>query len=105
MITSQKLGGIGQLTKYEFQYVPRLGMMTELGVPEQPEAVYAATPRNNNRSFWAVLVVGAAVGSVAVFKYLGFGMETDVLNWLRSAPHHVLSMAMTQAPLLQSSGS
>lgn len=106
MITSQKLGGIGQLTKYEFQYIPQLGMMTELGSPEEPESVYASSkPRKSNRSlFWAVLVVGAAVGSAAVVKYmdLGVGLDAGVLSWLRSVPRYVLVTAMTQAQVLQS---
>lgn len=105
MITSQKLGGIGQLTKYEFQYIPQLGMMTELGSPEEPESVYASSkPPKSNRSFWAVLVVGAAVGSAAVVKYmdLGVGLEAGVVSWLRSVPRYVLATAMTQAQVLQS---
>jgi hypothetical protein len=106
MITSQKLGGIGQLTKYEFQYIPQLGMMTEAGAPEEPESAYASSrpPRQSHRGVWAVLVVGAAVGAVAVSKYLDLGadLETGVLNWLRSVPRYVLA---TQAHVLQSLGS
>lgn len=31
MVTNRKLGGIGGSTKFEFQYVPEIGRMTEMG--------------------------------------------------------------------------
>ena len=86
MITSHKVGGIGQPTKFEFQYLPRLGMLTELGNAEDPAADTELTTQDVKRPTWAVLLVGAVVGSVAVASFLGVG----VAGWLRRVPLHLL---------------
>lgn len=105
MITSQKVGGIGELTKFEFQYLPRIGMMTELGDYEKDSAPNAQTPpRNGQRPFWAVLLIGV-VGAVAVGKYLGVGMDYGSLSSLRSVPRRALSMAMTHFEMVSGFGS
>lgn len=105
MITSQKVGGIGELTKFEFQYLPRIGMMTELGDYETNSAPNAQTPpRNGQRPLWAVLLVGL-VGAVAVGKYFAVGVDAGALSWLRSVPHQVLSTAMTQLEMVSGFGS
>ncbi|CAM1509938.1 Fc.00g002730.m01.CDS01 [Cosmosporella sp. VM-42] len=98
MITSQKVGGIGQPTKFEFQYIPRLGMMTELGIAGESAPETKLTTRDVNRPTWAMLMVGIIVGSVAVASFLG------VAGWLRMVPHHLLSTTMTHMQMLRSVG-
>ncbi|KAM5342964.1 hypothetical protein ACJ41O_013930 [Fusarium nematophilum] len=120
MITSKKVGGIGKATKFEFQYLPRIGMLTELGLPEDPnpqqhhdKSSAAATDHNTSGPLRlmtrhaapkmpvrAVLVVGTLVGAVAVVSLARF---VGVSGWLRTVPRHLLSSVMAQTHLLQKS--
>ncbi|KAF5005750.1 hypothetical protein FDECE_7822 [Fusarium decemcellulare] len=112
MITSKKVGGIGEATKFEFQYLPRIGMLTELGLPEEAnekEVMGASTTSGPLRVMTrhassrmpvrAVLIVGTVVGTVAVVSLARF---VGASGWLRGTPRHLLSSVMAQTHLLQS---
>lgn len=109
MIHSKKIGGIGESTKFEFQYLPRIGMLTELGHPEEPDEKEAASSnsgtlrlmtRHSKMPVRAVLVVGTIVGAVAVVSLARFVGSPS--GWLRGVPRHLLSSVMAQTQLLQS---
>ncbi|KAH8714354.1 hypothetical protein BGZ61DRAFT_530986 [Ilyonectria robusta] len=94
MILSKSLGGIGEPTKFQFQYLPRIGMLTELGTPqdlatEKLAPMTLKPPR-------AVLVVMALLGAAAV-TCLVF-----VTGWFSAVPHAFLSSVMTKPQVLQS---
>jgi hypothetical protein len=108
MIHSKKIGGIGESTKFEFQYLPRIGMLTELGHPEEPDEKEAVSSsgtlrlmtRHSKMPIRAVLVVGTIVGAVAVVSLARFVGSSS--GWLRGVPRHLLSSVMAQTQLLQS---
>ncbi|KAH6885891.1 hypothetical protein B0T10DRAFT_491856 [Thelonectria olida] len=92
MITDKSVGGIGKPSKFNFQYIPRLGMMTELGTRDDLATAEKSAPK---RSAKAVLVVGLMVGVV----YL-----VGVTNLLRAVPHSLLSSMVAEPQVLQSLG-
>lgn len=94
MILSKSVGGIGEPTKFQFQYLPRIGMLTELGTlqdlaTEKSASMTLKPPR-------AVLVVMALLGAAAV-TCLVF-----VTGWFSAVPHAFLSSVMTKPQVLQS---
>ncbi|KAF4979408.1 hypothetical protein FZEAL_4385 [Fusarium zealandicum] len=112
MITSKKFGGIGESTRFEFQYLPRIGMLTELGQPEQPSEKATVETSTTYGPFGlmsrqvssrlplrAVLVVGTFMGAVAVMSLTRF---VGVSGWLRVIPRHLISSIMAQTQTLQS---
>lgn len=106
MIHSKKIGGIGESTKFEFQYLPRIGMLTELGQPEDPEEAVSTSStlrlmtRQSKMPIRAVLVVGTIVGAVAVVSLARLVGSSS--GWLRGVPRHLLSSVMAQTHLVQS---
>ena len=86
MITSQKLGGLGEPTSFAFQYIPQLGMLTTPGV----RATTISEKSDASRLPRAVLLLGvvAMAGVVAV--------GVAVAGWLRGLPQHLLAGVMTQ---------
>ncbi|KAJ4320058.1 hypothetical protein N0V84_006043 [Fusarium piperis] len=112
MIHSKKIGGIGESTKFEFQYLPRIGMLTELGHPEEPNEKESVSSSGTLRSMTrhasskmptrAVLVVGTIVGAVAMVSLARFVGSWSWSGWLRGVPRHLLSSVMAQTHLVQS---
>ncbi|KAF4452046.1 Latex clearing protein [Fusarium austroafricanum] len=69
MIRNEKAGGLTESSTFEFQYLPRLGMLTELGVRENQEAEKSASAdlsKTMIASKRAVFVIGAFIGAMAV---------------------------------------
>lgn len=96
-------GGIGDKTLFEFQYLPRIGMLTELGQPEEHQQSDAGaagplmlmTRRATQLGTRALTVAGATlVGVVAVaglarcVGVMGVGVE----GWLRMMPRYVFTL-------------
>ncbi|KAM0430479.1 hypothetical protein ACHAPT_005826 [Fusarium lateritium] len=110
MIHSKKIGGIGESTKFNFQYLPRIGMLTELGRPEEPhekEAVSTSGPlrlmtrhASSKMPIRAVLVIGTIVGTVVLVSLAR--SVGGASGWLRGVPRHLLSSVMAQTHLMQS---
>lgn len=112
MIHSKKVGGIGESSKFEFQYLPRMGMLTELGHPggpdEKEEAVSSSTSgtlglmmtrhaSSKTMPTRAVLLAVGAVAAVSLARLVGSSP-----GWLRGVPRHLLSSVMAQSRLVQS---
>lgn len=68
MITSQKKGGLGEHTKFEFQYLPQLGKMTELA-PWSSSGV-ASGDKNFKVQHIMILLSSLLLGVVAVLSSL-----------------------------------
>jgi hypothetical protein len=96
MVHSKKMGGIGDPTTFKFQYLPRLGMLTELGVDKRQEAEQSA-PAGFSKPMIilrkAVLVVGTIAGAVAAVSLVR-------LVGVSSIPRHLLSAALAQQSLI-----
>ncbi|KAF5017269.1 hypothetical protein F66182_10820 [Fusarium sp. NRRL 66182] len=103
MIHSQKMGGLGESSKFEFQYLPRIGMLTKLGVREDKEAEQSsassglARPVMHHAAERAVLVVGTLAGVLAAVSLV---RSVGVPGWFRGIPRHLLSAVMAQTQSL-----
>lgn len=99
MITSHKAGGIGEPTKFNFQYLPRIGMMTKLGplptAPSKEENATRVTKAVVHDPSRAVLVVGLLFGSVLVMSFFGLG--------LRAVPQNLMTI-ISKSQALQGLG-
>lgn len=83
---SQKLGGIGEETKFDFHYIPNLGQMTEMG---HAEKLLLSTRNTSRRPAWVFLVLGAlAVVGMVIAKFL------DKLGQLQTVLHCIASKIM-----------
>ncbi|KAK7427542.1 hypothetical protein QQZ08_005985 [Neonectria magnoliae] len=99
MIFSKAIGGIGERATFQFQYLPRIGMLTELGSPQDLANEKFATPtKMTKRSPRAVLVFAAVVGTVAVMYFV------FVSGLFAAVPHSLMSSIMTQPQVLHSLG-
>ncbi|KAG5661157.1 hypothetical protein KAF25_002800 [Fusarium avenaceum] len=95
MVHSKKMGGIGDPTTFEFQYLPRLGMLTELGMNKKQEAEQSASADFSKPMIVlrkAVLVVGTIAGTVAAVSLVRF-------VGVSSIPRHLLSAILAQQSL------
>ncbi|KAH6950515.1 hypothetical protein DER45DRAFT_636688 [Fusarium avenaceum] len=95
MVHSKKMGGIGDPTTFEFQYLPRLGMLTELGMYKKQEAEQSASAGFSKPMIIlrkAVLVVGTIAGAVAAVSLVRF-------VGVSSIPRHLLSAILAQQSL------
>lgn len=86
MITSQKLGGIGESTRFEFQYVPALGKITELAPVHR---AIKKTTKSSKAQITVVLVI--SMGLALVSWLLGLGMP-----WLQGTTRSLGSMIVPQ---------
>ncbi|KAM0349721.1 hypothetical protein ACHAPU_003550 [Fusarium lateritium] len=92
MVHSKKMGGIGDPSTFEFQYLPRFGMLTELGVDEKQAAVKPASAGlSKPMIIWrkAVLVAGTIAGALAAVSFVKF-------VGVPSIPRHLLSALLAQ---------
>jgi hypothetical protein len=95
MVHSKKMGGIGDPTTFQFQYLPRLGMLTELGVDKR-QAEHSASAGFSNPMVTlkkAVLAVGTIAGAVAAVSLVRF-------VGVSSIPRHLLSAVLAQQSLI-----
>lgn len=88
MVVHNKTIGLGALTSFEFQYVPQLGLTTQLGGPEDaPPAITAAMTAaaaaaycSERRALTTLVLAAVLVASVAWF---GFGSASGLLAAVR----------------------
>ncbi|CEI65257.1 hypothetical protein FVEN_g6311 [Fusarium venenatum] len=96
MIHNTKAGGLDKSSIFEFQYLPRIGMLTELGIGAEQEAKLSGSDNNSKVSIAlkkAVLVVGSVAGAMAAVSLIRF---VGVL----SVPRHLLSAVLAQQSLV-----
>ncbi|KAM0404951.1 hypothetical protein ACHAQC_000013 [Fusarium culmorum] len=96
MIQNTKAGGLEKSSIFEFQYLPRIGMLTELGVGAEPEAKLSDSDNGSKLLIAlkkAVLVVGSVAGAMAAVSLIRFvGVST--------VPRHLLSAVLAQQSLV-----
>ncbi|KAF4483613.1 Latex clearing [Fusarium agapanthi] len=96
MIHNHKAGGLGESSTFEFKYLPRLGMLTELGVRKDLEAertTSADFSKSMTISRRAVLLVGTILGAIPAVSLVRF---VGVSN----TPRHLLSAVLAQQSLV-----
>lgn len=96
MIHNHKAGGLGESSTFEFQYLPRLGMLTELGVRKDLEAertTSADFSKSMATSRRAVLLVGTILGAITAVSLVRF-------VGVSSIPRHLLSAVLAQQSLV-----
>lgn len=96
MIQNTKAGGLEKSSIFEFQYLPRVGMLTELGVGAEPEAKLSDSDNGSKLLIAlkkAVLIVGSVAGAMAAVSLIRFvGVST--------VPRHLLSAVLAQQSLV-----
>ncbi|KAF9772659.1 hypothetical protein IL306_009615 [Fusarium sp. DS 682] len=96
MIHNHKAGGIGESSTFEFQYLPRLGMLTELGVRKDLEAE-KSTSADFSKTMTilkkAVLLAGTIVGAITAVSLVRFVGVSNI-------PRHLLSVVLAQQSLV-----
>ncbi|KAJ4261487.1 hypothetical protein NW762_006912 [Fusarium torreyae] len=107
MIHNKKIGGLGESSTFEFQYLPRIGMLTELGVREELDEKQEARQSTSSGLFKsmvhhiasqrAVLVAGTIAGAFAAVGLVRF---VGVSGWFRGIPRHLLSAVLAQSQSL-----
>ncbi|PNP79126.1 hypothetical protein FNYG_07564 [Fusarium nygamai] len=96
MIHNHKAGGLGESSTFEFQYLPRLGMLTELGVRKDLEAERTASAdfsKSMTISRRAVLLVGTILGAITAVSLVRFVGVSNI-------PRHLLSAVLAQQSLV-----
>ncbi|RBQ76926.1 hypothetical protein FVER14953_09533 [Fusarium verticillioides] len=96
MIHNHKAGGLGESSTFEFQYLPRLGMLTELGVRKDLEAertTSADSSKSMTISRRAVLLVGTVLGAITAVSLVRFVGVSNI-------PRHLLSAVLAQQSLV-----
>jgi hypothetical protein len=72
-----ELGGLGRVTNFDFQYIPAMGLTTELGKAEEPGGAAAPAGGVERRNLRALLAAAATVGIVA---WLGLRAASGLLQ-------------------------
>lgn len=96
MIHNTKGGGLDKSSTFEFQYLPRLGMLTELGVDTGKDEKLSGAADSSKLSFIvnkAVLVVGSIAGAMAAVSLVRFVGASSI-------PRHLLSALLAQQSLV-----
>ncbi|GKU01778.1 latex clearing protein [Fusarium langsethiae] len=96
MIHNTKAGGLDKSSIFDFQYLPRIGMLTELGMGAKQEAKLPGSDNSSKLSIAlkkAVLVVGSVAGAMAAVSLIRF-------VGISSVPRHMLSAVSAQQSLV-----
>ncbi|RFN51554.1 latex clearing protein [Fusarium flagelliforme] len=96
MINNTKAGGLDKSSTFEFQYLPRIGMLTELGIDTEQESKLSTSVDTSKLSIAvkkAVLVVGSLAGAMAAVSLVRFVGESSI-------PRHLLSAVLAQQSLV-----
>ena len=96
MINNTKAGGLDKSSTFEFQYLPRIGMLTELGIDTEQEAKLSTSADTSKLSIAvkkAVLVVGSLAGAMAAVSLVRLVGESNI-------PRHLLSAVLAQQSLV-----
>jgi hypothetical protein len=96
MIHNTKAGGLDKSSTFEFQYLPRIGMLTELGIDPEQGAKLSNAANSSKLSIAvkkAVLVVGSVAGAMAAVSLIRFVGVPIV-------PRHLLSAILAQQSLV-----
>lgn len=75
IVLSQKLGGIGTPTRFDFQYLPNYGQMTELGISSAVDTFQAASKRHGLLGIFKIVA-----GSILALGVLRLGLRGAVYS-------------------------
>lgn len=90
MILNQKLGGIGTAARFEFQYLPGHGQMTELGSLKGAVDAVQAVSKTGHGTVLSVLKILA--GGLLAFGIMRFGLRGAI----HAVPTRVVGMLVSQ---------